>query len=200
MTVGLALVRTDVWSDVQRTSAVPWELARELPLASAQQHGILQVNESSYTIHEGFPSEEPSNPSLAAMMEQEIARVVNEWKKGERVFPNTTTDLTLVKKMEHDLGVDLAERYGRACVSCEEEPCVWLSNHESILAWDALEHDGLPLNEMPLANIRCKKLYRQMALTINGGPMGKGVHIEHPRCIVDGIHAIAPNPDGNYIG
>ena len=70
----------------------------------------------------------------------------------------------------------------------------------SILAWDALEHDGLAVNDLPTPNIRRKKLYRQMALTINGGPMGKGVRIEHPRCVVDGIHAIAPDPDGKYMG
>jgi hypothetical protein len=29
--------------------------------------------------------------------------------------------------------------------------------------------------------------------------MGRCACIEHPRCMVNGIHMIAPNPDGNYM-
>ena len=157
---------------------------------------IPMVDESRYLIHDGFTSEEPTNPSLATMMEQEIARLVDEWKSGKRVFPCTGTVPTVVDSMKHDLDEYLTEGNGKACAFCEEEPCVWLLNHDSILAWDALEHEGLDVKEMPTANLRRKKLYRQMALTVNGGPMGKGVRIEHPRCVLDGIKAIAPDPDG----
>jgi hypothetical protein len=39
-----------------------------------------------------------------------------------------------------------------------------------------------------------------MAIIINGGPMGRGVCIEQPNesIIIDGIHALAPDPDGHY--
>jgi hypothetical protein len=30
--------------------------------------------------------------------------------------------------------------------------------------------------------------------------MGSGASMEHPKCTVDGIHALAPYPDGNYMG
>jgi hypothetical protein len=69
-----------------------------------------------------------------------------------------------------------------------------------MLAWDALEHQDLQDEKKPTANIRRKKLYRQMAITINGGPMGKGIRIQHPKCVIDGIQMISPDPDGNYMG
>jgi hypothetical protein len=31
-----------------------------------------------------------------------------------------------------------------------------------------------------------------MAIMINAGPMKRVGHIEHPRCMVDGIHALSP--------
>ena len=39
-----------------------------------------------------------------------------------------------------------------------------------------------------------------MAITINGGPMGKGICIQHPKCVIDGVHTILSGPDGNYMG
>ncbi len=39
-----------------------------------------------------------------------------------------------------------------------------------------------------------------MATTINGGPIGKGIRIQHPKCMIDGIHMILLDPDGNYMG
>jgi mevalonate pyrophosphate decarboxylase len=63
------------------------------------------------------------------MMEQEIARVVEEWRAGERVFDSVTTGPNVAfAEMEQDLEEYLAEREGTACVFCKQEPCVWLSN------------------------------------------------------------------------
>jgi hypothetical protein len=153
-----------------------------------------------YPIHEGFTSEKPTNESLATMMEQEIARVVGEWRAGMRVFPTTSMEPSIVAEMEHDFAQYLAEREEKACAFCEEQPCGWLSNHDSMRTWDQLEHSNLPVEDVPTANIRRKKLYLQMTITINGGPMGKGVRIQHPKCEMDGIRTISPDPDGNYMG
>ncbi len=38
-----------------------------------------------------------------------------------------------------------------------------------------------------------KKLYCQIAITMKGGPMGKGVRIQHSKCIKKGIHTILPD-------
>jgi hypothetical protein len=69
------------------------------------------------------------------------------------------------------------------------------------LLGDTSEHGGLHVDQIPTANIRRNKsLYRQMAIaTINGGLMGRGICIKHTKCVVDGIHMISPDPDGNYI-
>jgi hypothetical protein len=67
-------------------------------------------------------------------------------------------------------------------------------------AWDKLEHSNLPEEDVPTANIRRKKFYSQMAITMNGGPVGKGVRIQHPKYVIDGIRTISPDPDGNCMG
>jgi hypothetical protein len=54
---------------------------------------------------------------------------------------------------------------------------------------------------MPTTNIRRKRLYHQMAITIiDGCLMGRVAHVEHPICMVDGIHTMSPDPDGNCMG
>jgi predicted RNA-binding Zn ribbon-like protein len=70
------------------------------------------------------------------MVEQEIARVVGEWRAGISVFPTTSTEPSIVAEIEHNLAQNLAERKEKACAFCEEQPCVWLSNHNSMRAWD----------------------------------------------------------------
>jgi hypothetical protein len=61
-------------------------------------------------------------------------------------------------------------------------------------AWDkVLEHSNLPVEDVPTANIRRKRLYPQMTITMNRGlMMGKGVHIQHPKRVIKGIHIIFP--------
>jgi hypothetical protein len=75
---------------------------------------IPEVDESPYpSIHEGCTSEDPTNKSLAATMEQEIARVVGEWRAGIHVFPTTSNEPSMVAEMEHDSAQYLAERERR---------------------------------------------------------------------------------------
>jgi hypothetical protein len=35
---------------------------------------------------------------------------------------------------------------------------------------------------------------------MNGGPMGKSVRIQHPKCVIEGFHTISLDLDGNYMG
>jgi hypothetical protein len=55
------------------------------------------------------------------------------------------------------------------------------------------------VKDMPTANIRRKKVYCQMAIMMKRGPMGKVVRIQHPKCVIEGIRTILPDPDGNYM-
>jgi hypothetical protein len=143
--------------------------------------------------------EEPTDPSLARMMEQEIARVVGKWRRtGVCVLPAASTKPCKVAEMEHAYLKD--QEQGVCACFCEQEPCVWLAKHEIILTWDSLAHGDLDVDNILTINIRRKRLYHQMANIINGGRMGGGVRIEHPRCVVDGIHTISPDPDGNHMG
>jgi hypothetical protein len=49
-------------------------------------------------------------------------------------------------------------------------------------------------------NIRRKEAYRQMALTINGGPTSAGNRVELPACVLSGIRSMFPDADGQYMG
>ncbi len=99
-----------------RTS-LPFLLGKTIQEEVDDDIQIPMVDETPYTIKVGFTSEEPGNPSLARMMEQEIARVVKEWRAGERVFDavNRGPNVAVVE-MERDLEEYLAEREETACV------------------------------------------------------------------------------------
>ena len=43
-------------------------------------------------------------------------------------------------------------------------------------------------------------MFRQMALLINGGPMGKGERMQHAECVLSGVRALFPAEDGVYMG
>jgi hypothetical protein len=77
-------------------------------------------------------------------MEQEIARVVGEWRAGIYMFPTTSSEPSIVANMEQDFTQYLGEREEKECTFCKEQPCVWLSNHESMQAWDRV---GPPVGE-----------------------------------------------------
>ena len=79
------------------------------------------------------------------------------------------------------------------CSACGEHPCLFLQHKESLVAYDEAEHllgDG---EDVPANNIRRKKLYRQLTLMLNGGPLGASVRRELPTCCVAGIHQMLPS-------
>jgi hypothetical protein len=81
------------------------------------------------------------------------------------------------------------------CSACENVPCVWKDNKESMISYDQAVND-----EDTEAN-KCRHgLYRQMALLINGGPSGLGNRLKLPECVVTGVRELFPNPGANYVG
>jgi hypothetical protein len=62
------------------------------------------------------------------------------------------------------------------CVECFENPCVFFRHEELLVAFDETEHSMFPAGEdVPSNNVRWKKLYRQLTLKLNDGPLGAGV-------------------------
>jgi hypothetical protein len=70
------------------------------------------------------------------------------------MFPTTSSEPSIVVKMEDNLAQYLVEHDEKACAFCEEQPCVWLSNHNSMGTWDKLEHFNSSEEDVPTANIR----------------------------------------------
>lgn len=73
-----------------------------------------------------------------------------------------------VAEMEHDLAEYLEEGKSMACTFWNRNSCIWLANHDSILAWDSWEHGNLDVDQMRIPNMRRKTLYQQMGIPING--------------------------------
>ncbi len=67
------------------------------------------------------------------------------------MFDSPSAEPNEVAEMEHNLAQYLSEVEGRACSFCEQQPCVWMSNHHSMLSWDELEHGDLPMEDVPTA-------------------------------------------------
>ena len=81
---------------------------------------------------------------------------------------------------------NLCEGHG----GCGEDPCLFGTHQESLMAFDESEHGELTEDDLPPNNIRRKKLYRQLTLMINGGPMGAGVREPLPTCCVAAIRTM----------
>lgn len=80
------------------------------------------------------------------------------------------------------------------CKFCDDDPCVWLAKKEDMLNYDDDEHGMMDYEDWPPNNVRRRKIYRQMTLFINEGPMGKGVRKELPECVVCGCRESFPSP------
>jgi hypothetical protein len=80
------------------------------------------------------------------------------------------------------------------CYHCRDDPCVWLTQLDTMRMFDENEHAHLPAGDKPPNNIRRKKVYRQMFLHINQGTAGVGVRIVLPKCVEDGTRAMFPSP------
>jgi hypothetical protein len=126
---------------------------------------IPRTDENKYKTNVGYASHQLNNQSFAFIMEQEIEKLVRNWRSSQE------------------------------CKECDECPCVWFANKEAMLTWDLATNDSSVERK-----IRRKGIYRQMALIINDGPMGKGVRMQLPGCVVEGVRAIFPDPNAMYMG
>jgi hypothetical protein len=99
----------------------------------------------------------------------------------------TTVELTVEATIEGDDDEDIL------CPGCGEGPCVFLSHKESPVAFDESEHSSLAPEDVPTNNIRRKKLYRQLTLMLNGGPLGAGVRKPLPDCCVSAVREMMPS-------
>jgi hypothetical protein len=80
------------------------------------------------------------------------------------------------------------------CPECGQAPCVFFEHEELLVEYDDAEY-GLTTSVEPIPsnNIRRKKLYRQLTLMLNGGPLGAGVRKPLPTCCVSAIRDMLPS-------
>ena len=90
------------------------------------------------------------------------------------------------------------------CDICGRDPCVWESDQGLIRDLFESRFATIPV-EVSLEERRKQQasrrffLYKEYTNRIYG-VLGKGVRIRHPTCIIEGIHDLAPDPEGQYIG
>jgi hypothetical protein len=119
-------------------------------------------------------------------------------RENTRGYRRKTVNLHV--ELVSDVATGMDKEEGGTCAYCKGLPCVWVSNKEGMLQFDDSEHGGLSGNDLPLPNKSRKGIYRQMALIINGGPTGKGVGLELPICIVNGVRKMFPESNKKCMG
>jgi hypothetical protein len=117
------------------------------------------------------------------MMEQEITCIVEEYQQS------TTETAT-----------DAEERHAVLCTYSKENPCLWDADKDALIQFEESDNGNLTSNDISPANLCWKQINGQMALTIAGGLSGKGVSIELPICVKNGVSIMFLAEDGNYMG
>ena len=87
------------------------------------------------------------------------------------------------------------------CNRCDRSPCIWKENKEEMVRFDgSVDLLGDKDDGKEEKSHRRKRLYRQMTLIINDGPLGKGVRRDLPECVKNGIRELLPDADSTYMG
>jgi hypothetical protein len=94
-----------------------------------------------------------------------------------------------------DAARDLEMEDPCVCSECGENLCVFDQNELRLMSYDEDEHFHLEEADVPTNNIRRKKLYRQLTLILNGGPMGVGIRRPLPTCCVRKIRDMFPSEE-----
>ena len=114
--------------------------------------------------------------------------------KSEQSDNNNDSTSMIITMKEWVGDVTGEQEFVPVCSACGEQPCLFLKHKESLVAYDEAEHDLLgDEGDAPTNNIRRKKLYRQLTLMLNGGPLGAGVRRELPSCCVSAIREMLPS-------
>ena len=152
-----------------------------------------KVEERTSKVHDKFSSDQSTSIMLKRIMESEIQELVLGYRR------ETKEDHGKTENADEELDEDNDD--DTECQWCKDSPCVWASNRDGMVEWDENEHGHLASEDLPGKNTRRKYLYRQMALTISEGTLGKGNQIVLPDCVKDGICSLLPeDKEGKYMG
>ena len=70
------------------------------------------------------------------------------------------------------------------CKKCDNSPCLWLEHKETMIQYASSLYGTTDEEGQELSNGGKRyKMYRQIVLAINEGPMGKGNRMRLPRCV-----------------
>ena len=84
------------------------------------------------------------------------------------------------------------------CDICHVQTCLWMRYCDEIIAHGDWYYD----NEAPEVNkeSETRKFCYRMFICIHYGPLGVGVRVELPQCVVEGVREVYPSPDNTYMG
>jgi hypothetical protein len=119
-----------------------------------------------------------------------------EAKKKERA--NGTTDDEAGDDIVDDDDKNNVDEEEDPCPECGEDPCVFGQHEELLVLFDDTEHGTGSTEPIPTNNVRRKKLYRQLTLMLNGGPLGAGVRRPLPTCCISAVRDMLPSE--SYMG
>jgi hypothetical protein len=133
---------------------------------------------------------QPSMVQSDQSMKKEVKR---EEINNEANKKNDAVQVNDEAAIEDDAKID-AEIEDDVCKHCGEDPCVWLVSMENMRLYNESQHRSLPEEDKPPNNICRKKVYWQMFLSMNNGPIGRGVRVKLPKCVEEGARQMFPSP------
>jgi hypothetical protein len=79
------------------------------------------------------------------------------------------------------------------CADCGREACLCLASKEEMIMYnESLLREDIESNG---------RIYQPMAFKMNGNaPLGRGNHVQLPKCVLAGVRSLFPSADGEYMG
>jgi hypothetical protein len=160
-----------------------------VPSGASREEIDAVVDRAFQAMYEAGDRGEPMDVALL-FDEEEAGGNSNESNDNNNNNNNNNND----DNNDNNINLDIATTNDdNVCLDCEEDPCVFDTHKESLMAFDEAEHTSLAHEDVPPNNVRRKKLYRQLTLMMNGGPLGAGVRRPLPDCCVSAIREMLPS-------
>ena len=134
-----------------------------------------EVDESLYERKKGYSSTQVVNEERKLLTEKMIDDMLEVW---------------IIDKN--------SDRY--RCPACGGNPCDWLTNRQAMIEHDKASFGNLKGTDIPTNSHRRKMLFQKMFRVLNGGKGTYKLRKKHSVFVLEGIHDLFPDEEGDYMG
>jgi hypothetical protein len=158
--------------------------------ASAEEINAV-VQRALQAMNEAGARGEPMDVALLFDEDEEESEDNEDRNSNNNSNNNNNNNEIVATTIEDTVEATVDDDDDSVCRGCGEDPCLFVRHKESLEAYD--EYENVATEDIPSNNLRRKKLYRQLTLMINGGPLGAGVRKPLPDCCVEAIREKFPS-------